>query len=368
MKTRIYFLMLFMGITRITHAQENQPATNEDRIFDLPANEINKRFLIALDKGDKMQVELMNMNDLARVANIDSLLKIFLKDLAPLKDSLSDELSVKRIDYVMEPPAAKKIRLRQGRPAGTSYLVQQDDVAALKLEQDTVHFIGVVPVPGQKTIHRYRISFFVNHLDDLANYTDGRLQARLNSLRENVNSNWVKDDKGMMHLQKDYLISAKQAGGSPHSHGDYLAFSASANIQNYKNYFVPSFSLGSTIVAGSFGKGSKTKELGVFWEPNFFFGRDSEGKLKTYRNDFLTVVYGSGPPRKEGGKKEPSLQYVFSVSYLIHRSGEYFEKHTLRAGIGRMSLFEGKTKIEPVLYFHEFFKGVTPGVRLIQSF
>lgn len=368
MKTSIYFLMFFMSITGIARAQENQSATNEDRIFDLPVNEINRRFLIALDKGDKMQVELVDMKDLARVANIDSLLKIFLRDLTPLKDSLSDELSVKRIDYVMEPPGAKKIRLRQGRPVGTSYLVQQDDVAALKLEQDTVHFIGVVPVPGKKTIHRYRISFFVNNLNDLSTYTDGRLQARLFSLRENVHSNWVKDDKGMMHIQKDYSISSKLPGGSIHSHGDYLVLSPSVNIQNYKNYFVPSFSLGATVITGSMGRSNKTREFGILWEPNFFFGRDSEGKLKTYRNDFLTVVYGSGPARKQEGKKEPYLQYVFSVSYLIHRSGDYLEKHTFRAGIGRMSLFEGKTKIEPVLYFHEFFKGVTPGVRLIQSF
>lgn len=368
MKTNIYFLMLFMSITGIAHAQENRPATNEDRIFDLPSNEINKRFLIALDKGDKMQVELVDMKDLAYVGNIDSLLKVFLKDLAPLKDSLSDELSVKRIDYVMEPPAAKRIRIRQGRPAGTSYLVQSNEVAALKLEQDTVHFIGVVPVPGHKTVHRYRISFFVNHLDDLSDYTDGRLHARLVSLKENVNSNWVKDDKGMMHIQKDYSISSKLPGGSINSHGDYLMFAPSVNIQNYKNYFVPSFSLGATAITGSLGSRSRTHEFGAFWEPNFFFGRNSEGKMKTYRNDFLTLVYGSGPAKKDGGKKEPYLQYVFSVSYLIHRSGDYFEKHTFRAGIGRMSLFEGKTKIEPVLYFHEFFKGVTPGVRLIQSF
>ncbi|PWV49614.1 hypothetical protein [Chitinophaga sp. S165] len=368
MKTSIYFLMFFMSITGIAHAQENQPVTNEDRIFDLPANEINRRFLIALDKGDKMQVELVGLRDLDRVANIDSLLRIFLKDLAPLKDSLSDELSVKRIDYVMEPPAAKKIRLRQSRPTGNSYLVLQDDVAALKLEQDTVHFIGVVPVPGQKTVHRYRISFFVNHLNDLVNYTDGRLQARLVSLRENIYTDWVRDDKGMMHIRKDYAISAKLTGGSLSAHGDYLGFNISANIQNYKNYFVPSFSLGATAITGSMSRNNKTREFGAYWEPNFFFGRDNEGKLKTYRNDFLTVVYGSGPARKDSGKKEPYLQYVFSVSYLIHRSGDYFEKHTFRTGIGRMSLFEGKTKIEPVLYFHEFFKGVTPGIRLIQSF
>lgn len=368
MKTNIYFLVLFMSITGVLHAQENRPAANEDRIFDLPSGEINRRFLIALDKGDKMQVELVDMKDLARVGNIDSLLKIFIKDLAPLKDSLSDELTVKRIDYVMEPPAAKKIRIRQVRPASASYLVQQGDVAALKLEQDTIHFIGVVPVPETKSIHRYRISFFVNDLNNLSGYADGRLHARLVSLRENVHTNWVKDDKGMMHLQKDYTISSRLPGGTLGSHGDYLVFSPSVSIQNYKNYFVPSFSLGATALTGSFGRRRTTHEFGIYWEPNFFFGRDNEGKMKTYRNDFLTLVYGNGPAKREGEKKEPDLQYVFSVSYLIHRSGDYFEKHTFRAGIGRMSLFGGKTKLEPVLYFHEFFKGVTPGVRLIQSF
>jgi hypothetical protein len=369
MKKNTYLLMILTGITGMLRAQEILPAANEDRIFNLTASEINRRFLIALDKGDKMQVELTDMKDLVRVGNIDSLLKVFLKDLAPLSDSLSDDLSVKRIDYVMEPPAAKKIRIRQSRPAGASYLVQQHDVVALKLEQDTVNIIGIVPVPGKKVVHRFRISFFVNHLKDLSAYADGRLHARLVSLRENVHSNWVKDEKGMMHIRKDYSISSRLPGGFMGTHGDYLVFNPSVSIQNYKNYFVPSFSLGATVMASSLaGNGRKVHEIGAYWEPGFFFGKDSNGKLKTYRNDFVTLVYGVGPARKEEGKKEPYLQYVFSAGYLVHRSGDYLEKHTFRVGIGRMSLFEGKTKVEPALYFHGFFKGVTPGVRLIQSF
>ncbi|QHS62913.1 hypothetical protein [Chitinophaga agri] len=368
MKGKMYLLMLLTGITGMLHAQE-RPASNEDRIFDVPQQEINKRFLISLDKGGKMQVELVDMKDLARIGNIDSLLRIFLKDLAPLKDSLTDELSVKRIDYVMEPPVAKKIRFRQFRPAATSYLVQQGDIAALKLEQDTVHFIGMVPVPGKKEVHRFRISFFVNQLQDLSVYADGRLQAKLVSLRDNVHSDWVKDDKGMMHIRKDYMISARVTGGGVNGHGDYLSFNGAVNIQNYKNYFVPSFTLGATAVVGTtLGSGRRVHEFGAYWEPNFFFGKDAAGKLKTYRNDFITLVYGVGPAKRDQEKKEPYLQFVTSVSYLIHRSGDYIEKNTFRVGIGRMSLFEGKTKIEPVIYFHDAFKGVTPGIRLIQSF
>ncbi|MBW8683845.1 hypothetical protein [Chitinophaga rhizophila] len=364
-----YFLMLLTSITGTLYAQNQQPASNEDRVFDIPQQEINKRFLISLDKGGKMQIELVDLKDLDRVGNIDSLLNLFLRDLVPLKDSLTDELSVKIIDYVMEPPAAKKIRLRQFRPSGSSYLVQQGDVAALKLEQDTVHFIGMVPVPGKKEVHRFRISFFVNQLNDLAGYTNGQLQAKLVSLKQNMYSDWVKDDKGMMHLRKDYTISSRMARGCISGQGDYLLLSGSVNVQNYKNYFVPSFTLGATVIAGTmFGTGRRVHEFGAYWEPNFFFGRDSEGKLKTYRNDFVTLVYGVGDARKRETRKEPYLQFICSVGYLVHRSGDYFEKQSFRVGLGRMSVFEGKTKIEPVVYFHEFFRGVTPGVRLIQSF
>ncbi|ACU59634.1 hypothetical protein [Chitinophaga pinensis] len=367
MKKVTCFLMLLLSITGILYAQNNTHTSNEDKVFDVPEQEINKRFQIALDKGDKMQVELVDMRDLACIGNIDSLLKIFLKDIAPLKDSLLDELSVKRIDYVMEPPAAKKLRFKQFRPAGTSYLVQQGNMAALKLEQDTVHFIGMVPVGGKQQVHRFRISFFVNQLNNLAAYADGRLQAKLVSLRENVHSDWVKDDKGMMHIRKDYMISSSLSGGNIGAHNDYLAFNASVNIQNYKNYFVPSFSVGATAVTAVFS-GKHTMELGAYWEPNFFFGRDSDGKLKTYRNDFVTLMYGVGPAKRAEGKKDPYLQFAASVGYLVHRSGDYFEKHSFRVGLGRISLLEGKTKIEPVVYFHEVFKGVTPGLRLTQSF
>jgi len=369
MKRSIYFLMLLTGITGKAYAQQQQPVSKEDRVFDLSAQDVNRRFLISLDKGDKMQIELTDFKDLQRINNVDSLLKLFLHDVKPLKDSLSDELTVKRIDYVTEPPAARKIRIRQSRPAGNSYLIQQQEVAALKLEQDTVNILGIVDVPGNNHVHRFRVSFFVNRLEDLSTYADGRLNARITSLKENAFSDWVKDKDGMMHVRKDYTISAKMPGGSIAGHGDYLVFSPSVAMQNYKHYFLPSFSLGATVVFGSFMSNNRNAhELGIYWEPSFFFGKDNNGKLKTFRNDFLTLSYGVGPAKREENKKDAYLQYMFSVGYLIHRSGDYMDKNSFRVGVGRMVLFQGKTKIEPVLYFNDLFKGVTPGIRIIQGF
>lgn len=366
MKKTICLWMLASSITGVVCAQEKKAVTNEDKTFELPANKITRRFWIELDKGNRMQVELMNIEDLEHIGNVDSLVRMFLQDLSPLKDSLSDELSYKRIDYVTDGAKAKKIRIYKGRSNSNSYLIQQGEVAALKLEQDTIHLLGSVNSDG-KSVHPYRLSFFVNNWNELAAYADSRLNDKLHTLGTKYNTDWMRGEDGRMHLTKDYLISAGQIRGYLSPQSDQLELNAAVSIQNYKNYFVPGFSLGGAAIMSSIFHNKLVKHvLGVYWEPNFFFGKDSDGKARVYRNDFLTLVYGRGAAKQPG--KGPDLTFTFSLSYLIHREGDYMEPHTFRIGLGRMSLFEGRTKLEPVFYFNDFFKGVTPGVRLIQYF
>ena len=69
-----------------------------------------------------MKIELSDFADLQRVANIDSLLNVFLQDIAPLKDSLADPLTSKRIDYITDVEQRKKIRFQQFQPKGASFL------------------------------------------------------------------------------------------------------------------------------------------------------------------------------------------------------------------------------------------------------
>jgi hypothetical protein len=56
------------------------------------------------------------------------------------------------------------------------------------------------------------------------------------------------------------------------------------------------------------------------------------------------------------------------VSYLIHREGEFYEKNTFRFGTGGVSFLNDKLNLEPVIYFHDLFRGVTPGLRLQMAF
>ena len=109
MKKTFIALMLFISILPDLCAQSK---SKEDKAFEVPENIIiNRRFYIDLEKGNKLTIEVTDITDLQRIANIDSLLKVFASDLTPLRDSLSDPLSSKRIDYVTDAQGRKKIRI-----------------------------------------------------------------------------------------------------------------------------------------------------------------------------------------------------------------------------------------------------------------
>ena len=88
--------------------------------------------------------------------------------------------------------------------------------------------------------------------------------------------------------------------------------------------------------------------------------------MRTFRNDFLTFTYAQGGIKDYDPRKDFSFSAVFSIGYLIHREGEFMEKNTFRFGAGKLKLL--KTIIEPSIYFNNFLKGVTPGIRISQAF
>jgi hypothetical protein len=363
-------MMLVTSITGNIFAQER--ISGADKVFDLPANFPQRRFTVDLRKGNTMQIELSNMDDLQKFSNLDSIIRVFLTDIEPLRDSLGDELLSRRIDYTADSMGRKKIRIQQFKPKGSSFLVRDGDVAALKLEQDTIHFIGTVSFIAKYTLRKafeekryYRISFFLNDLSDLKSYLDGSLNQKVKAIQQNIGSHWnTTNRKGTAYLREDPLISARLPKGFV-SGGDFLNLRISVDIQNYKHYFVPSFSLGAGFI---FSTPQFKRDIVLSWDPHFFFAKNSQDKLRVFRNDFLTLTWGQGGVEDNNPRKESHLLFIMSLGYLIKREGEYFDKNTFRLGGGRLSLFGGKTKIEPAMYFNNFFKGATPGLRWIQSF
>ena len=363
--------MLTISITLNLCAQSN----SEDKAFGVPDDIImNRRFYVNLAKGNKLEIEVTDITDLGRIANIDSLLQLFIKDITPLKDSLNDPLTSKRIDYITDAQGRKKVRLRQFKPKGENFLVSDDGLVSLKIEQDTINIIGIItnpPKPSQKISltkpRYYHILFYLNNIGELAGYMNGTLTAKIKTIQDNVNTKWpLILGTGSHYLAKDKSISAdKPKGFTPTGTGDMIVGFITVNVQNYKHYFVPSFSVGTKLVLTNRDRTFKW-EPGLFWEPHFLFGRDSSGKLKTYRNDFLTLTYGQGGVTDHDLRKDFSFSAVFSFGYLINKKGDFFKKNTFRFGAGKLKLL--KTIIEPSIYFDNFFKGVTPGIRISQAF
>ena len=250
MKKIIIVLMLSISILPELFSQSNPKA---EKVFEVPKNSINLRFYISLEKGNRFVIELTGDDDMKRILNIDSLLKVFLNDIKPLKDSLADPLASKRIDYVIDAQGRKKIKTQQYQPKSNNYLLSNGELSSLKINQDTISIIGISSnppkAPQTKNANRlnyFHLTFYLNNMDELAGYMNGMLTEKIETIQKNVNGKWPLLKGGSSHyLEKDKSIVADKPNGlTDIGHGDFLEINPKVNIQNYKNYFVPSFSLG----------------------------------------------------------------------------------------------------------------------------
>lgn len=365
---------IFIGLVllcSINHVGFAQATLSEEYPFNIPANSTNRYFWVELDKGNKVEIYVNNTDDLDKVKNIDSIIYGLLKDLKKFEDSLKDESTVKRIDYNLDDANNRKLRITQYKPAGTAYLVKDDETAELKTRQDTINLIGKVDFVANYPLRKkfndtryYKVTFILNNIADLAGYMNNTISQKIISIQQNVNRKWDNNDDRSFSPVSDPSLKSNAIRGF-NSGGDYLTIRASADIQNYKTAFVPSVSIGAAVVLG--GKNMR-REIGLTSEFHFSFGKNANGANRTYISKFLTLNYERGPIKDKYHKKVNFGLFNASFSYLVKRQGPTFEKNTSRFSAGTLSLFEGKTKIQPVLYMTGFFKSVTPGIRWVQSF
>ena len=360
--------MLILSITTESYAQY---AAQSESVFEMPATKINRKFLIELGRSDKMQIELTDINGLNYVSNVDSLVALFLKDIKPLRDSLTEGIFSRRIDYIVDTTSQVKIRIQKFNPTSSHFVVIDGNASLLKLEQDTISIMGKVKSRIRSGVFGYyngysyyRISFFLNNLNDLALYVDGKMNEKVKTLLENVNTVWAFKEPAGVYLKKDPDISAPNLRGLL---GVSKSFSLrlAVNIQNYKNYFVPSSSYGFVFMKSN---SLVRHKFGMQFENHFQFARTDSGKLNTYVNDFLTILYERENVMTGDLKGYTKISPAISIGYLIRRKGDFYEKNTFKLGLGRYAPFGGSLRIEPAFYFNNLFKGITPSLRITQYF
>lgn len=335
-------LLLSLAATLCAQRNRSNP-TPDDGFFDLPHYSIVNAVRIDLGKGNYLELELSADDQLGRFKNFDSLLLVFLIDMKPFKDSLSDPLSGKRIDYRIDTAGRKMVRIRETRSPGTTFLLGENDPSLLRLRQDTVYILL-----AENKDRFSRLTIVLNRYSDLESWIATGINAKMDELETKI-----KDPAITMKNDSIYQVA---------NVNNYLEISSIVSLQNYKNYLTPSVDLGAAV---GFHKKDFVHELGLYWEPMFLFGSDAHGRLQTYRNDLLVFHYSFDVSRNH---KEPlapfGLNANFSLGYFIRRSGDFFEKDSWRLTAGEVKLLGDRILLQPCLYFNNFFKNVTPGLRL----
>ena len=330
---RIAGLGLLLSLAGSVCAQGNKQApTPDDAYFDPPHYSIAGAVHIDLGKGNYLELELANESQLSRFRNLDSLLLVFLTDMKPFRDSLSDPLSGKRVDYRIDTAGRKMVRIRETRPTGTTFLLGESDPSLLRLRQDTVYIL----LAWQQDRFS-RLTIVLNRIGELESWIATGLNSKMR----------------LPEMNKEH----RRAGVN-----DYLELSSIVSLQNYKNYLTPSIDLGFAI---GLRQKEFVNEFGFYWEPLFLFGTNASGRLQTYRNDLLVFHYAFDV---SGTLKDPltavGLNTNISLGYFIRRSGNYFEKDSWRLTAGEMRFHGNRILLQPCIYFNNLFKNVTPGLRL----
>jgi hypothetical protein len=362
-------LGLLLSMTGTLYAQPgvNHYGTPEDRVFDLPFYSIREAWHIDLGGGNYLELELTDLSQLARFQNVDSLLLVFIGDMKIFGDSLADAFTAKGIDLLVDAAGRKIVRIRQTRPSGASFLLGDGEPSILRLRQDTVRILLSAPPPmGPRpaTGPFYdRLTLVINRYGDLDNLVVAGLNSKMHELGSHRNRDWAFS--GRPH--ESYLVrdpSVRTMDDSVYWESrdqSFLELDAFINLQNYKDYFLPSVGLGAAV--GFFSR-PNINQLGLHWEPLFFFAPDAKGQLETFRNDLLVFNYDY---RRSDEKPNPlapfGMRPNLSFGWFVHREGGYFQKNSFRLTAGSVSLMRTRFLIEPCIYFNNFFKGVTPGLR-----
>lgn len=363
MKNLVITMLALLGILGNLCAQYGLSARVGRTFTGISADHIQSHFWIDLGKGNRLSLELEDNQDLEKFSNIDSLLIVFLADMKPFNDSLSDPLSWHLIDYVVDAGGKKKLRLQSFHPAASSFLLDQGEPAALRIEQDTIQIVLEYPATTGRShdgVRQDRLSLYLNNYHEMASYITGGLNEKILWLTKNINGYWVRDH-GIYRAEKQASISAPMPAGYVAVHKDQINSIVQVNVGNFKNYFAPSFSLG---IALGFQREESTRRFMVMWQPLFLFGTNAQGHLQTYRNEFVIInVF------RDWNKPHQNYYYInfdpsLSFGFMVRRSGDFFEKNTYFLGIGHVNLLRHAIELQPGMYFNNLFKEATPAVKI----
>ena len=306
--------------------------------------EIKRSHTIELDHNEKLLLEFASPDMLQSPPSLDSILKNFMKDIKQYGDSVYYSVNTVRVDQVLFPDGKRQNRLRVLPTSATITMIDGDRIVPSKVDQDTIIFTGYNEDPEKE----YRYTLYLNFIKSLEQY-----EGKFDQMIAKISPGMYQSENVVDTIPPAYVQTNPRM---------VMLFRPSIDIQNHRTMFVPSVTLG-LVVAKT--KANIYTEYSIASELHFTFGKEADGKVRTYANSFVTLSYGKGKLYNTEQVPVRLFPYV-SLSYLVNNKADSYPGETFRVGFGRWFLGLNKsTKIEPALYISDF-KHVSPSIRLSQ--
>lgn len=387
---KLFFLCLLAGTVHSMSAQNNntwiynqtsgwsyyEGMSKSDQYFT-PVNRswLRHQFIIDLAGGSRIHLLMASKSQLQQLLNMDSILLQVQTDIAGLKDSLKTETNNLKLEYSTDYAGVIRIRTQVFPADRQHYVLQKKELAALKIEQDTIVISGVLKKPTAERIDYrgiyfslpYKITILLNSYEQLGSL----LNANLNSIMEQIRSEWNTNDKWTVERNWKYNLYGYYNTADPSKN---TRIRNTWNRNRYNSTFAPYVHVAIQAINGRFspstGAGielinsykNTNNHFQLYWEPYFYFDRNTAGKNIMYRNDFISFQHTTATYDNTERNKILYSQ-IFSIGYLISRKGNFLEPNTFKLGLPGARYHD--VFLHPEFVFNKFFKGFQPSLKLM---
>lgn len=386
---RLMLLCLLAGTVLSMSAQSNNWIYNQssgwtylegmsrsDQYFNpVNRNWLRHQFIIDLSGGNRMIVQMASKSQLPQLLNMDSILLQVQSVINELKDSLKTTTNNLKLDYSTDFAGITRIRTQVFPSTRQHYVLQQKELASLKIEQDTIVISGMIKKSTAERIDYrgiyyslpYKITLLMNNYAQLATLINGNLGPVMEQIRSEWNSNekWSSENNWRYNLAGYYNLADPSKNSRIRN---------TWNRNRFNSTFAPYVHLGVQAINGRFspsaGAGieminsyrNSNNHFQLFWEPYFYFDQTSTGKNKMYRNDFVSFQYVT-VTYDNTERNKVLFNQLFSIGYLVSRRGDFLEPNTVKMGLPGARYRD--VFLHPEFVFNKFFKDFQPSLKLM---
>lgn len=385
---KFFLACLFTGIATTMSAQQNlsynqqsgwtyYDGMSRSDMYFTPLNKtwLRHNFFIDVPGGNRIIIQVADQQLFQQLMNIDSLIKKTDTVLKELRDSLPAELNNVCIELANDLSGFTRIRTRVYERPQKHFVLKDNELAALKIEQDTIIISGMVRKKeavktgyrGIYNVQPYKITILLNNYSELSSL----LNQQLGSILEQIRSEWNSNEKWSYERNWRYTLYGYYNTADP-SKNQRLRNIWSKN--RYRSSVAPAVQVSMQAINGRFspavGAGieyvtavnNTDNHFQLFWEPYFYFQQLPSGKNSLYRNDFISFQYFTTNYDNKDRTKILFSQN-FSFGYLAGRKGNFLEKNTFKFGLPGARYRD--VFLHPEFVFHDLLKDFQPSIKLM---